>query len=387
MKMKTQPSMLLLWIILSRLLSFVEADDFAWYCDISANEVMQLEYVPYSETQNDLLDDQGGALRRRQLPAITSTRPFPALRRRDQEKQGLTNSNNSTEPPTNSTPPPANNTLQILVRQCYCASYVLDEYIAIVYCPTSFSHCVTPKDTTERPACINMSHQDAVRKRVFPLFMISFCLVLVGLLCTRRGGHALNHVLTKFLEGRQEQVARRLLQVNPYLVHGHIQRYLRDHGLGNDYLQETTTSSADTALPPPNQLSLKTRIYERSYTSNCTSSQVSRTPTHENNKDKETSPNDDDHDLSCTICFAALETGDRVGALHCRHVFHVSCLKDWLACRNVCPLCLKENIATPSHVVRTTDTTVSTTTTLENIDPSITHIMEHEEDPLQEVPP
>jgi hypothetical protein len=396
MKIKTQPSILVLWIVLSQLPSLIQAEaEFAWYCDISDNAVTQLEYVPNSTSetsQNDLLlDDQGGALRR-QLPAITSA--FPALRREQiQDGKAIFHDDLSTEPPSNSTPLEDNNIInnkamiQIQVRQCYCASYTSEEYTAMVFCPLSFSHCAIPTDSREGPACINMARQDTVRKRVFPLLLISLFLCLVTLLSTRRGWHAINYLRIKLRPSRQEEVMRRLLQVNPYLARAHIQQYLQDHGLGSDYLvrvqRETPASSADT-LPPPNQLSLKTRIYERSNTSSKNCSEASTTSTDENDDDDVERPSDnldDDHDPACTICFAPLETGDRVGALHCDHVFHVSCLKDWLACRNVCPLCLNENIATPSHVVRTT-TAVSSSINHDNNDPS--QIMEHEEDdPLQ----
>jgi hypothetical protein len=396
MKIKTQPCILVLCIIFSQLLSLIQADaEFAWYCHISDNAVAQLEYVSNSNSetsQNDLLlDDQGGALRR-QLPALHSTLPFPALRREQVgDGKAIFHDNPSTEPPSNSTLPEDNNNkamIQIQVRQCFCASYISEEYTAMVFCPLSFSHCAIPEDSTEGPVCINMARQDTVRKRVFPLLLISLFLSLVTLLSTRRGWHAINYLRIKLRPSRQEEVIRRLLQANPYLARGHIQQYLQDHGLGNDYIvrvrlrRETPASSADT-LPPPNQLSLKTRIYERSNTLREKCSEDSTTSSDENDDDDVERPSDnldDDHDPSCTICFAALETGDRVGALHCRHIFHVSCLKDWLACRNVCPLCLKENIATPSHVVRTT-TAVSSSIDHDNNDPP--QIMEHDEDPLQ----
>jgi Ring finger domain len=59
----------------------------------------------------------------------------------------------------------------------------------------------------------------------------------------------------------------------------------------------------------------------------------------------------DDHpdEPSCTICYLGIEDGDRIGALECDHIFHVDCLKVWLARRNVCPLCLTENAATPQY--------------------------------------
>jgi hypothetical protein len=51
------------------------------------------------------------------------------------------------------------------------------------------------------------------------------------------------------------------------------------------------------------------------------------------------SDDDDDDDHCCTICFAPLEAGDRVGNLPCNHMFHVDCLKSWVQRKNACPLC------------------------------------------------
>ncbi|KAG7369284.1 ring finger domain containing protein [Nitzschia inconspicua] len=58
-------------------------------------------------------------------------------------------------------------------------------------------------------------------------------------------------------------------------------------------------------------------------------------------------PGEDHHDSdvnsydehSCTICFAPLEEGDRIGDLRCKHEFHVDCLKTWVQRKNACPLC------------------------------------------------
>ena len=53
--------------------------------------------------------------------------------------------------------------------------------------------------------------------------------------------------------------------------------------------------------------------------------------------------------IECTICFCQLHDGDRVGELCCNHVFHVSCLKQWLKRKNVCPLCQCNEIAKPRY--------------------------------------
>ena len=51
----------------------------------------------------------------------------------------------------------------------------------------------------------------------------------------------------------------------------------------------------------------------------------------------------------CTICYQEVEDGQRVSDLHCGHTFHVSCLKEWCACRNVCPLCKAADICGPVY--------------------------------------
>jgi len=58
---------------------------------------------------------------------------------------------------------------------------------------------------------------------------------------------------------------------------------------------------------------------------------------------------DENGDLSCVICFSEIEGGQRVGALSCRHIFHVECLKSWLARKNSCPLCQQMNAAIPLY--------------------------------------
>lgn len=73
---------------------------------------------------------------------------------------------------------------------------------------------------------------------------------------------------------------------------------------------------------------------------------VLKTQTFDGNDDEQ----DDDCDQTdCAICLATIEKEDRVGQLLCQHLFHVGCLKIWLRERNVCPLCLSEDITTPKY--------------------------------------
>ena len=62
---------------------------------------------------------------------------------------------------------------------------------------------------------------------------------------------------------------------------------------------------------------------------------------------------EDEHDeecIDCTICLAPINEGQRVGILHCNHLFHAECLQEWIQRRNVCPLCQAREIATPRFV-------------------------------------
>ena len=53
--------------------------------------------------------------------------------------------------------------------------------------------------------------------------------------------------------------------------------------------------------------------------------------------------------MTCSICFAEIQAGERVGDLDCRHDFHSGCLKTWIqtGIRNNCPLCQAPDIARP----------------------------------------
>eukprot|EP00543_Licmophora_paradoxa_P005021 CAMPEP_0202444156 /NCGR_PEP_ID=MMETSP1360-20130828/3302_1 /ASSEMBLY_ACC=CAM_ASM_000848 /TAXON_ID=515479 /ORGANISM="Licmophora paradoxa, Strain CCMP2313" /LENGTH=204 /DNA_ID=CAMNT_0049060077 /DNA_START=274 /DNA_END=888 /DNA_ORIENTATION=- len=87
---------------------------------------------------------------------------------------------------------------------------------------------------------------------------------------------------------------------------------------------------------PVTQLALKTRIYRR------------RLETEAFSPYGQTERNNDD-EVSCAICFAQIEEGERVGSLSCDHIFHSHCLKSWLKRRNICPLCQISNVAKPIY--------------------------------------
>lgn len=64
-------------------------------------------------------------------------------------------------------------------------------------------------------------------------------------------------------------------------------------------------------------------------------------------KFKETTIDDSNINLyntSCNICMEEYKGSDIVTTLHCKHVFHKSCIHDWLCKERVtCPICRKDN--------------------------------------------
>uniref|UniRef100_A0A1J3CGX3 RING-type E3 ubiquitin transferase n=1 Tax=Noccaea caerulescens TaxID=107243 RepID=A0A1J3CGX3_NOCCA len=46
-----------------------------------------------------------------------------------------------------------------------------------------------------------------------------------------------------------------------------------------------------------------------------------------------------DDDLKCTICQEEYVDGDEVGTMPCEHMYHVSCVQQWLRMKNWCPVC------------------------------------------------
>ena len=42
---------------------------------------------------------------------------------------------------------------------------------------------------------------------------------------------------------------------------------------------------------------------------------------------------------SCSICSSNFETGENITQLECKHVFHTSCIGEWVMYKSECPCC------------------------------------------------
>ncbi|CAH8282039.1 unnamed protein product [Eruca vesicaria subsp. sativa] len=48
---------------------------------------------------------------------------------------------------------------------------------------------------------------------------------------------------------------------------------------------------------------------------------------------------DKEDDIKCSICQEEYVDGDEVGTMPCEHMYHVSCVEQWLRMKNWCPIC------------------------------------------------
>jgi hypothetical protein len=287
-------------------------------------------------------------------------------------------------------------------RLCHCSlRFMSTPSNDTFYCPMPSTHCLVNIQITTNEAtigCFVKSRKRSFISGVWPLVIAGFAVTLAALIGTPSGWNAINCVAVLVKPSRNTYLVHYLLQRNRYVAVLHIRSYLRNHAdeFPENFLPEMnqigrlrnvqnggTREDSQAAAPalPPNQLALKTRIYRRRADSGLTDA-MSTTGSlsagrrddslsqqgGEANKDgdsanasisssdlgDETENDHNNYDLehACAICCGELLEGDRVGALSCQHNFHVECLKEWLTFRNVCPLCLQANVATPHRPVQ-----------------------------------
>ena len=200
-----------------------------------------------------------------------------------------------------------------------------------------------------------------------------FSVLLSCIICTHWGRQLVHLILSGCIPGYNRALAWFILRTDRELanslMHRHVnsQRHLMFQRLehispelaadilnGRDILDETQHPlQPATKKRKAGTLALKTRVFD---TDQHTADKAELDPNKEDN--------DDDGVLDdCIICFQPLESGDRVGDLACKHLFHADCLKTWLKRRNACPLCNANEIASPR--INGTDQAANESTTQE----------------------
>ena len=54
------------------------------------------------------------------------------------------------------------------------------------------------------------------------------------------------------------------------------------------------------------------------------------------------SPNMNEEQKRCTVCFTEFEPNEDVKFLFCMHIFHQECIDPWLKENSTCPICKKD---------------------------------------------
>ena len=253
------------------------------------------------------------------------------------------------------------------VRECPCAPGI--------YCHIDLNTCgVTASypddDDNNDVGCFARSSKKTLLRNAWPLLLLWYSTILFFLLCTEKGRNARQYMALKLCQSNlNERLVDRFLY-----THG----FIRINPAAAAAAAAAASDSDDDGLPPlywptarpvveerePTELVLKTRIYgvDRHDTAvnnegSAAVDDADNSSENNNGNNGDTPPQqqhqqqavNEDDDACCTICFSALQVGDRVGNLPCQHTFHVNCLREWLPRRNVCPLCQNDNAATPRY--------------------------------------
>jgi hypothetical protein len=241
-------------------------------------------------------------------------------------------------------------------RECSC----FEPDMEIVYCPFTVSSCQRPHwfSKIQRPRCVFEPKGRELSKTIFLVVVVWYALLLACAVGTGFGQSIINYVISCCIPRYNRFVADRMLRRNPSRALGLIRNYLRrrrrmlERIADNAEIQgEIATAEASAQVEnvieeKPTSLALKTRTYSCGLRK-CGSSHSHNHEVTQSLSHSEHGENHEEDDENCTICFAPLLDGDRVGALTCEHIFHSECLKTWLQRRNVCPLCQTKDVATP----------------------------------------
>ena len=175
--------------------------------------------------------------------------------------------------------------------------------------------------------------------QVWPLVCLWYMCFVIFLCCSYKGRHAITYCVQRCFPNMNTYIVNRILH----------QRVLQEQRIWTFWADNRPTTNSSESDDTPTELVLKTKLFHAvaiESRSEGLPSLLSPMPTSNEGE------NDDDPAFCCTICFAPLEEGDRIGDLPCDHGYHVECLKGWVQRKNTCPLCaipLATPRSKPSH--------------------------------------
>jgi hypothetical protein len=281
--------------------------------------------------------------------------------------------NNETDASTDDADPEDVIVQELQVRICDCPGPTSS---AQWVCPIESDLCGIPSDTSTDPVgCYQFSVAQVIARNAWPLLFLWYFGLLVVLLCTIQGKTARDYIIARWCTTRRNNTfVDRLLrgELTNIDVPGFRWRFWTynqrrfERGILAQAQYSWTVEArynhnADSNANDGRKqtLELRTKRYSATTEQNQepTIGTTSAPPPIAEQNDSSTNDNnttagaDNDHDNestdepACSICFAPLEEGDRVGDLRCGHTFHVDCLKTWLPRRNTCPLCQAPGVA------------------------------------------
>jgi hypothetical protein len=300
---------------------------------------------------------------------------------------------------------PSKSKTYIHVKPCWCIT-LDNQYPA--FCPSQFDTCRI--ESGFKVTCLNLQPDHSANWWPFlsPLAIVLTCSLLCFCCGTLRGQSCRDYILLRIRTGRicrcqqqqqqqqQQQlyeqqlqaIAQRMQQRNPAWI-----RTLLTTGIERDLRNSSTRVDGQDPWRLPTRLELSTKLYHRSdftaqkHSNNEYESNHNTNDQEEDEEEQDTnikipikrnyrqktnsrielqelehgemffpSLDDDIHSLAsdqdgdlCVICFTNLKDGDRIGNIPCNHLFHVTCLKEWLKKKNECPLCSATSIAALKH--------------------------------------
>mmetsp|Transcript_61892 Transcript_61892/g.151290 ORF Transcript_61892/g.151290 Transcript_61892/m.151290 type:complete len:515 (-) Transcript_61892:88-1632(-) len=263
----------------------------------------------------------------------------------------------------------------------------------VVYCPFVIESCLINIQEGAFPGCLNVKSEAAFGYTFNMVAIVWFAILALCLVLPfGTGAHFRDYIVSFCYRKWPEVIVDRIIDDHPDrardLVRSQFRRqaqierstnrtqaanevnasgrneleetgHERDGGLAGIELQTFGTGRNDPIgiRRRPTSLVLKVRTYHPSLDQS-----------HKQDVGSKNNPIDEEMGrrhiiIECTICFCRLRDGDRVGELCCKHVFHVSCLKQWLKRKNTCPLCQCKEIAEPRYheedIIDNHDTTTS----------------------------
>lgn len=253
----------------------------------------------------------------------------------------------------------------ILARSCTCWDAVGNQDKAF-FCPVSGTHCAIAASSgeyndrsewsssvySEDPRCINIDRSVTFARNIWPIIICWYLAILLCLLITRPGGHAVGYCISRcccslWNVWAANRVLRRgnSVPINRGLFFGG----LNDDRWGTTQHRFTIELSSSSLEHHGGRLILRTKNFHIDQ-QNGREERASNNRYDEDNDIASVSTTQSISNIPCMICHADIQDGDRVGNLPCHHIMHVDCLKAWIVRRNVCPICLAENIATPNRI-------------------------------------